>query len=88
MAAVVLRKCVEKGAHRQERGQGDLRRAHQREAGTALAGGHPFGEDGARPIREQTEERAFAREGGDMLALDRERLAIPWVPGIVDGDRA
>jgi hypothetical protein len=88
MAGVVGGELFEEGAHREERGEGDLRGADQREVGTALAGRHPFGEDGARPIRQQTEERAFAREGGDVHALHRERLAIPWVPGIVDGDRA
>ncbi len=88
MGAVVGGELFEEGAHREERGGGDLRRADQREAGTALAGRHPFRDDGARPIREQAEERAFAREGGDVHALHRERLAIPWVPGIVDGDRA
>jgi hypothetical protein len=87
MAAAVRRKCFEEGAHGQERGEGDLRGADQREAGTALAGGHPFGDDGARPIREQTEERAFTGEGGDVLALYRKRLTRERVPGIVDGDR-
>ncbi len=37
MAAVVVGKPFEEGAHREERGEGDLRRADQREAGTALA---------------------------------------------------
>jgi hypothetical protein len=87
MAAGVGRKAFEAGAQREERGQRHLRRAHQREAGTALAGGHPFGDHGARPIRQSTQERALAREGGDVHALHRERLAIARVPGIVDGDR-
>ena len=87
MGAVVLGKPFEESAQREERGQRDLRRAHQLEEGAPLAGRHPFGDDGARPIRQRTEERAFAREGGDVHALHRERLAIPWVPGIVDGDR-
>ena len=88
MAAGVLRKGFQEGAHGQERGQGDLRRTDQSEAGTALAGGHPLGDDGSRSIREQTEERAFTGERGHVLALYRERLTTERVPGIVDGDRA
>lgn len=87
MGAVVLGKPFEEGAQREERGQRDLRRAHQLEEGAPLAGRHPFGDDGARAVTQETEEYPFSREGGNALAVYCECLAIPWVPGIVDGDR-
>lgn len=88
MAAGAVRETLEEGVEREERSYGDLRRAYQREAGTALARCHPFGNDGSRAIRQRAEERAFSGQGSDVLTVDGQPLAIERVPGIVDGDRA
>ena len=70
-----------------ERGEGHLRGLHECEPRTALARGHPLGDNGPRAIRREGEEDPFAREGNDPLTIYGERVAIQRVPRIVDGDR-
>lgn len=87
MAAAVDREALQSAVQVHERREGDLRGVHQRDPGTPLAGGHPFRDDDPGAIRPWTQEGALSGEGGTMLTLYSERLAIERVPGIVDGDR-
>ena len=74
--------------HLQEGAVGDLRGADEREAGTPLARGHPFGHRQARAIRKSAHQGPLPRGCARVVALDGQRVAIQWVPRIVDGDGA
>ena len=72
----------------QEGAEGDLRGADEREAGTPLARGHPFGHRQARAIRKSAQQGPLPRGCARVAALDGQRLAMEWVSRIVDGDGA
>lgn len=88
MVALVGGETGHERAHLQEGAEGDLRGGDERETGTPLARGHPFGDREARAIWESADEGPLARKRPSMGALDGQRLAIKRVPEIVNGDRA
>ena len=88
MVALVGGETGHERAHFQEVAEGDLRGGDERETGTPLARGHPFGDREARAIRESANEGPLARHRASVAALNGQRLAIERVPRIVDGDRA
>lgn len=87
MAAPAGRAVVKEPVEVHERSQREVGSVQQREAGTPLARRHPFGDDHTGAVRPRAQERTFSGESGGVLTLDRERLVVEGVPGIVDGDR-
>ena len=78
---------MEEIRHRQERGDGDDRLGDERHLGTALARGHPSGDETPRAIGELAAQ-PFVAGDGPLAPGDAERLAEEGMPGVVDDDGA
>lgn len=83
-----VHETLQERAHARERENGHVRPIDQLEDGTAFAGGHPFGDDGPRAVRQRAEEDPFSTERRNAFAVYWKRLAILSVPRIVDSDRS